>query len=668
MATHLRLWAWGFLLGLGGFGCLSDLSGEEWKWTPEATLEVQRPACIQVSPNGREVVYTLSKPVIEEQKSYFQSHIYKALSSGLDEGFQFTQGKGSCVQPQWSPDGMWIAFISNREGSRNLYVIRSHGGEAIQLTDLETGVQTFAWAPNSETLAFVAEESPPKKDQIYSLEEEPRNRLFLVSVQSKQNEPRALTGSAYHVRGTGDFGIPSRDIAWAPEGQEITFAYSPEAGVEAFWLDSKMATVDLATGNISEWDSPAPFVSNPLYSPDGEWIAFLKSDSEKRFVFQRQVWLRSRADGTERQLAQTFNGAPLIREGGLVGWTEDSKNLLFFEPKGVGNHLVALPIDGSEAQELLDTQYLVTEFTLNSAGSHFGVCMEATEIPPEVYVCRVDGREAVQVTRYNQWLLDQKIAKTELLRWKAKDGMEIEGLLTYPQNYEEGKAYPLILEVHGGPMGSVQRQYLGRPYVYPFAAMAQEGFAILRCNPRGSTGYGLAFLGANYQDWGGGDFQDLMTGVDTVIKMGVADPERLGIMGWSYGGYMTAWTISQTSRFKAASMGAGLTNLISMAGTSDLKHFIQDYFQTKLSGDTSKVLERSPLTHVGKVQTPLLIQHGELDQRVPLSQSIEFYRALKGKGSEVTFEVFPRTPHGPREPKLMAECMQRNLDWFKQHL
>jgi dipeptidyl aminopeptidase/acylaminoacyl peptidase len=260
------------------------------------------------------------------------------------------------------------------------------------------------------------------------------------------------------------------------------------------------------------------------------------------------------------------------------------------------------------------------------------------------------------------------VGETEVIKWKSSDGQDIEGLLTYPVNYKAGTRVPLLLVIHGGPAGVFSQTYLAGRGVYPIASFASRGYAVLRPNPRGSSGYGQKFRFANIKDWGGGDYQDLMTGVDHVIGMGVADPERLGVMGWSYGGFMTSWVITQTKRFKAASVGAAVTNLMSFIGTADIPSFIPDYFGGQPWENLEIYRTHSAMFNAKGVTTPTLIQHGEADERVPISQGYEFYNALKVQNVPVRMITFPRMPHGLNEPKMVLKSKQTNLEWFDKYL
>jgi dipeptidyl aminopeptidase/acylaminoacyl peptidase len=348
-----------------------------------------------------------------------------------------------------------------------------------------------------------------------------------------------------------------------------------------------------------------------------------------------------------------------------VGWTRDGRVLVSETWRTVAR-LAALAPDGGPAVFVSPEDVMVGTVSVNAGGTHVGFISQSPDKPVEAWTAAVAPRFApVQVSRV-QDLPAVDYGRTEVLTWKSPDGREVEGLLSYPVAYAAGSRVPLLVIVHGGPAGVFVRSFTGAPSPYPVAGFAGRGYAVLRVNPRGSSGYGFDFRNANFRDWGVGDYQDIMSGVDAVIAKGVADPARMGIMGWSYGGYMTSWVITQTPRFKAASVGAGVTNLMSFTGTADIPSFLPDYFGGEFWADGGLDLWRahSAMFHVQDVKTPTLIQHGEADLRVPISQGYELYNALRRRGVPTRMVVYPRQPHGLQEPKFIDDAMRRNLEWF----
>jgi dipeptidyl aminopeptidase/acylaminoacyl peptidase len=404
------------------------------------------------------------------------------------------------------------------------------------------------------------------------------------------------------------------DFDWSPDARAIAFSHQPTPRADD-WTRTALSEIEVATGVVKAISATASTESATKYSP---------------------------------------------------GWAADGR-LLFRETKRTHSTIFAMPADGPPAVLFEPQSGTSTVARLNARGTLLGLELETTVDPPEAYVMKLGGAP-VQVSRANADLPRPALGKTEVIRWKSKDGMEIEGLLTYPANYEKGKRYPLILNIHGGPTGVFAESFIGRGAVYPIAAFASRGYAVLRPNPRGSSGYGKDFRFANYNDWGGRDYEDDQTGVDRVIEMGVADPERLCVMGWSYGGFMTSWTITQTQRFKAAAIGAGVTDLWSFTGTSDIPGFLPDYFGGEPSQQLENFRKHSPITFVKNVNTPTLIIHGEADDRVPPSQDYEYYHALKTRGVTVKMVVYPRQPHGFQEPKFVMDVAQRHLDWVEKYV
>lgn len=643
-------------------------SEKDLTWTPEAMMKTKIISDVQISPDNQSILFVVTEPKMIKEKCVALSKIYKKGLS--NEGpIPFSAQDFSSTQPRWSPDGEWIAFLSTREGIKNLYLIHADGGEAIALTKNKEDVQTFSWSPDSKKIAFVMSEEiakPEKTSLAYVYKEKTKiNRLWLIDFSSNQNM-KPLTSDDYCLRGIGDLGTTNVEFDWSSDSKKIIFAYSPEIDLESFYLNSSLAILDIDTSNVVPIEKKVRYEALPRYSPDGQWIAYLSDNSSHKYSMDRQVAIRS-LDGKEnRLLAPTYNGGPLLAGPNFLGWTKDSKNLLFYEPYKTKFHLLLLPMDGSSAKEIA-TELFIKEPALSYDKSMLGFVAQSPSTPPEAFIANIIDLVPRQISHMNDALLAYPKITTEVISWESRDGLQIDGLLTYPLHYEKNKKYPLLLVIHGGPMGFFDESFLGTPNPYPLAAFAQEGFLILRPNPRGSTGYGKNFRWANYQDWGGNDFIDLMKGVDSLIDKGLADPQKLGIMGWSYGGYMTSWAITQTKRFKAASMGAGVTNLVSMNGTSDLESFLTDYLG-EFPYQRSLYEDRSPINFVLNVETPCLIQHGTNDLRVPVSQSYEFYHAINRLEKEVVFVLYPEMGHRITDPKMQLDSLKRNVIWFQKHL
>ena len=644
-------------------------------WTPALMMQVKRVGSVQVSPDGKQVVFAVRRAVMEGDRSEYRTHLYLADADGGRES-QLTQGDQSCDDPRWSPDGRWIAFVSGRSGKKDLWAIRPGGGEAMQLSDVKTGVGHFQWAPDGKALAFTALDGPTREEETAARDKDDarvvdenvrRNRLYVIPFRDPpriQGEGRLLTRGGLSATTEGNR-AGRAPFDWSPDGKTIVVSHTRVPGPND-WIHADLSLIDVADGTVRPLVHTGAAETTPLYSPDGEWIAYVASDDPARQAGSGRIQLIPAAGGSPRSLAETSDAFGRYSE--LVGWSADGKKLYFTEARAMSLRLLAMPLDGPPVEISRDEGMAPASVFLNARRDRFGFAWETLNRPPEAFVSAADRFEPVQVSHVQRDLPNLPPIHTEVVHWKAKDGLEIEGLLTYPVGYEKGKHYPLLLIVHGGPMGAYMRTYDGTPTYHPVAAFASRGYAVLRPNPRGSTGYGRKFRYANYGDWGNGDFTDLMAGVDHVIGQGVADPDRLGVMGWSYGGYMTAWAITQTHRFLAASVGAGVTDLTSFTGTADIPDFLPDYFGGEIWDKADVYQAHSPMFHVKGVVTPTLIQHGELDTTVPLSQGEELYNALKRQGCTTKMVVYPRTHHGIEEPRLLVDCMNRNLEWFDKYV
>jgi dipeptidyl aminopeptidase/acylaminoacyl peptidase len=631
-------------------------------WDPELQIKVKAVGAPRVSPDGKRVVYTVNEAVTTPDKSEFITQIWLG-SVDSKQNNQLTFGDKNSTNPKWSPDGNWVAFVSNRKDNKtSLYLLSVSGGESEQLTDVKGNVADFAWSPDGRSIAFTLtdpkseeeEKNDKGRNDFRWVDENLKmSRLYVFAIQKDANgkrEPRKLT--------TGNFSVDSFD--WSPDGSTIAFSHTKSA-VANDWPTADVSLVEVATAKVTPLASTPTAEIGPFFSPDGKSIALLAL--EPRWAQSGVIQIYPATGGQPKSLAASFDGQP-----GIAGWSADGKRLYFSESKGTGSQIYSVDVVLNRIEEIKITPAVITALNLNRSGTTFGFVRQTSDMPGDAYVASVSNFTPIQISRANADLKTPAIGRTEVIRWKSKDGKEIEGLLTYPVGYQAGQRVPLILNVHGGPAGVFQQSFIGGRGVYPIATFASRGYAVLRPNPRGSSGYGTEFRRANLKDWGVGDYQDLMTGVDKVIEMGVADVERLGVMGWSYGGYMTSWIVTQTKRFKAASAGAPVTNLMSFNGTADIPSFIPDYFGGQSWEAMELYQKHSPMFNVKGVTTPTMVQHGDADIRVPISQGYEFYNALKVQGVPTRMLVLPRQPHGPTEPKMQLAAMKANLDWFEKYL
>ncbi len=634
------------------------------RWTPALSMGYSQVSGVAISEDGAHVAYVVRKPIMEGEKSEYLSHVWLASSDGT-RSRQFTRGAKSSSSPSFSPDGQWLAFTSSRSDKNQIWVIALAGGEARQLTDAKSGVGAYRWSPDGSAVAFVMRDPPTEEEE--KAEKEKRD-VILVDQNFKYGHlytvpfDPAATEPAEAVRVTeGDFHVTGFD--WSPDGTRLVFAHQADPRINTGRLSGDISLVDAGGGEAQPLVAGTGVESSPRWSPDGSLIAYVSTGEQPEPIGLGDVYVVDPATGGSQRLADTPN-----RSAFILGWSTDSEDVFLNEAMRTTRHVIALPADGGEWRHVTQGDGVVGGVALAAEAGRLALTWETTDEPAEVHVSPLSDFTPTRISSVNQDAPRPPMGRTELLSWTAPDGTPVDGLLTYPVGWEAGTRAPLILNVHGGPAGVFSQSFTGSPSIYMIQYFAQEGFAVLRPNPRGSTGYGKEFRYANFMDWGYGDLSDLLAGVDHVVDMGVAHPDSLLLMGWSYGGYMTSFAVTQTDRFKAASMGAGLPNLISMVSTTDIGDYLTGHMGGEYFDDYETYEKHSAVYHIRNVTTPTQVIHGAQDLRVPFTQGQEFYTSLARLGVETEMIVYPRTPHGPREPKFLMDVSERIMTWFEKHL
>jgi len=610
----------------------------------------------QVSPDGRLVAFVVSE--VDAKDNVYQTDIWLVSTSG-GEPYRFTRHPKNDRAPQFSPDGKVLAFISEREEKPQIFLADLRGGEPWKLSDLKGGVSGFAWSPDGTWIAALSADTPSEdeekrtkaKDDERVVDQDFRmTHLHRIEVATK--ETKRLTEGAFTLS----------DARISPDGTEIAAVRRPTPKADD-GSASDVVIVPAAGGAPKVLFENTGADSSPRYSPNGQAIAFLTRDGKLPRTGNDGIAIIPRGGGAITRLT------PIDLNPGAILWSSDGASILFTSTVGVEGRLYSVSLKGGAPRALMSGAYTVSSPTLAASTPSLVYLRQDPRSPSDVYLQAVDATSTPtaavapkRLTTLNPKLSEFALSVTEVVKWKAADGREIEGLLHRPEG-SAGKKLPLIVHVHGGPSGAYTLTFPASMNNYHHI-LTGRGYAVLQPNFRGSTGYGDAFQRLNVNDWGKGDFQDIMSGVDSLIAKGMVDPERMALHGWSYGGYMCAWSITQTTRFKAASCGAALTNLYSMYGTNDIPGTLDDYFGGPPYAKAEIYWSASAMAWVTKVKTPTLILHGQADDRVPPSQGQELYLGLKKLGVPTEFVTYPREPHGFREPNHQVDKIERELAWF----
>jgi dipeptidyl aminopeptidase/acylaminoacyl peptidase len=617
-------------------------------------LKVHGVSAPRISPDGSRIAYTVSEIKMEKDKEWKSVTQIWVVPTGGGKARQYTRGEKNATAPEWSPDGTMIAFLTDREkdGERQVWMMMADGGEAWAVTSHKGGVSGFRFSPDGKRLVLTAVDQPSKeeedrkkvKDDTIVMDRDIKmSHLWLFDVDKK--DEKRLTEGAFTVG----------DPQWSPDGTRITYVSRPtpkadDGGLSDIWM------LTIASGEKKKIVGDEGSSDSARWSPNGDWIAYAGNPDGGDGVATNYLYLLPATGGAPKQLTAKFD-----LDAGTPIWSPDGKSIYFSTNTRQANELFWIDVASGVVKQLTQLGGSINISQITRDNRAVGTMASATQ-PAEVYVANFKSGYK-PLTNHNAWLKDYSTAQSEIVKWKSKDGTEIEGVLTKPVGYTSGKV-PFLLNPHGGPTGASLNSWSGTVQV-----LAANGFAVLQPNFRGSTGRGLAFAQANKNTWGKGDFEDCMTGVDAMIAAGIADPDRLGAFGWSYGGYMTFWILTQTDRFKAVSPGAGLTNIYSMYSQNDIQRYLRWFYSDKAPWDATDLYwDRSPMKYVNNVKTPTMIMHGQADTRVPLAQAQEFYMALKEKNVPVEFVVYPREGHGFTEPRHNLDRVRRYVRFFARYL
>ena len=625
-----------------------------------------------VSPDGVWIAYTVSRTSLEDERSY--TRIYMSPAEGGEAIGLTVEGK-SAVSPGWSPDGRYFTFTASRdEGENQVWALDRRGGEGFPLTDVEQGMSGYRWSPDGTRLLLTIRDAEEKDED--KKENAPREPWVIDRLQFKRDNMGYLTGNRRtHLY---VFELGSRELrqlttgdwdeslgVWSPDGTRIAFASNrtdePDGNENSdIWivpsdLEEPTASPRRVTTNEGSDRSPA-------WSADGRSLAYTTGIRPDLIWYATTHLAVISIDGGEPYLLTT----DLDRNVSQPRFSDDGDWIWFRLEDSGENHVARIRPNGEDLERPISGPLSAGAF--DWAGGTFAVSVSYLDHPGEIY--RMTGAERgsgdlSRVTGHNDDFLSKVlVAETRNIQFHSADGTEVEGFVTFPPDFVEGQRYPTLLRIHGGPVSQFNHGFQFESQLF-----AANGYVVVRTNPRGSSGYGQDFSAALWADWGNPDFQDVMAGVDYAIEQGWSDPDRLGVGGWSYGGILTNYVITQTNRFQGAITGASEVLYIANYGHDHYQRQWEAELGLPWEGDNRENWERiSPFNRVEHIETPTLIMGGEQDWNVPILNSEQLYQALRRRGIETQLVVYPDQGHGIRVPTYQVDRYERYLDWYNDHV
>jgi dipeptidyl aminopeptidase/acylaminoacyl peptidase len=661
----------------------------------DQALEAQTASGAALSPDGQRVVYEVSRTNWKDNA--FERDLWIADRAGSTH--LLTAQAKSSSGARWSPDGRWVAFASDRPGqvaetkadSKQIYVIDPTGGEARQVTKLDDGVDAFEWAPDSKTIAFTTKDplSKAQKDRVERYGEytvidgdERMTHLWTVDVTAAPvaapakdaKEKSSASGASASAAPTPPFGVPEahrltegdgfsvQGFSWSKDGSKIAFAASKDGELKNGGTTT-VYVVTVADKKVTKLvTTPGPN-SDPHFSPDGSEVAFVTADGAQYFFYANQkIAVVPAAGGKPRVMSGSFD-----EDARLLDWSE--KGIYFAALKKTAAHLYFLNVKTGVAEQVTHPDDVVANgFSFSKDFGQVAYRAAAPNMGGEIYLASTAGAgNAEQITHLGDAMKPYTLARREVVHWKSGDGATVEGVLVKPADFDAKKKYPLLVVIHGGPTG-VDQPVVNPDRYYPVEQFVAKGALVLRPNYRGSAGYGAAFRALNVRNLGVGDYADVISGVDYLIAQGFVDKDRVGSMGWSEGGYISAFITTSSDRFKAVSVGAGISDWMTYYVNTDITPFTRQYLKSTPWDDPEIYKKTSPISYIAKAKTPTLIQQGDRDKRVPVPDSFELRQALEDKGVPVKMVLYHGFGHPIDKPKQQRAVMEENLHWFEHYI
>jgi dipeptidyl aminopeptidase/acylaminoacyl peptidase len=620
-------------------------------------LSMQRPMDAVISPDGSMVAYVLSRTNWEDNAN--ESDLYLVeVSSGRN--LKLTAGRKSASSPVWSPDSKRFAFLSNRDGKQQVYVMPVGGGEAMQLTDHEPGVSSIDWVVPGEIYFTASEpesaamkERKKKYGELMVIEEEyTMTHVWRVKISdSPKQKAERLTAGDFHVS----------SFALSPDGK--TMAMVTKKNPDLSTMGSKLEIVEVAAKAKRTLAETRNNFGRVLWSPDSKQIAYTTpGEIEYSYYANSYIEVRPVAGGAARKISDDVDEQPI-----LVDWT--SRGIFFTARKKTAMvPYVADPSGGGVRELAIEPNWMLTQVSLSKdlrAAAFIGARANENY---EVHVTPVSSWAPKALTQLKQQWAGFKPARREVVSWKSKDGATIEGVLYKPADFDAKRKYPLLVVIHGGPTG-IDVPYVMPDNYYPAEQFVAKGGLVLRPNYRGSAGYGAKFRALNVGNLGVGDAWDVLSGIDHLVAQGFVDGSRVGSMGWSQGGYISAFlATAHADRFKALSVGAGISNWVTYYVNTDIHPFTRQYLKATPWDDMEIYRKTSPMTYIKQAKAPVLIQHGDNDKRVPPPNAFELYQGLKDVGVPARLVLYKGFGHGINKPKEAMHVMDENLSWFSRYV